>query len=199
MLTDGLHDVPAGKLAMVVTHLEMTARPALRKIALPDGVAFRRVQPDLEWYRDMILRVGSMEWLWYGRLKLSDAELGAILTHPNVQIFTVSKDGKDHGLLELDFCQDDACELAFFGLTPQLIGSGAGRYLMNQAITRAWDAGIARFHLHTCTLDSPQALNFYIRSGFTPYKRQIEIDDDPRLIGVLPETAGPNIPIIPKG
>jgi hypothetical protein len=45
-------------------------------------------------------------------------------------------------------------------------------------------------------LDHPDALAFYIRSGFRPFRRQIEITDDPRLTGVLPETAAPHVPII---
>ena len=55
---------------------------------------------------------------------------------------------------------------------------------------------IERFWVHTCTLDSPQALGFYIRSGFAPVERQIEVFDDPRLTGVLPETAAPHIPVL---
>ncbi len=195
MLSNGYHDVPAGKLAMVVTHLEMLARPALRDVALPGDVTFRQVTPTAGWYRDIFGRVGA-DWLWYGRLKLSDAALCAIIEDPKVQVFTLTRDGKDEALLELDFREDGACELAYFGLTSALIGSGAGRYLMNEAITRAWAPGITRFHVHTCSLDSPQALEFYRRSGFSAYKRQIEIDDDPRLIDVLPKDTATGIPII---
>ena len=196
MLGDGFHDVPAGKLAMVVTYLEMKARADVRPITLPDGITFTRVTPTLDWYRDIFNRVGSQDWLWYGRLKMSDAELGAILSDPSIQFYTLQKDGRDEALLELDFRQRGECELAYFGLTPALIGSGAGRYLMNEAITRAWDEGISRFHVHTCTLDSAQALDFYVRSGFAPYKRSIEIDDDPRVTGILPRTAAARMPII---
>ncbi len=196
MLADGFHDVPAGKLAMVVTHLQMRGAAALRDVAAPAGVILRQVEPALDWYRDIFRRVGSQEWLWYGRLKMSDADLTAILTHKDVAFYTLSQDGKDEALLELDFRQEGACELAYFGLTPALIGSGAGRYLMNHAIRTAWARPIDRFHVHTCTLDSPFALAFYIRSGFTPYRRQIEVDDDPRLIGLLGQDAGPNVPII---
>jgi GNAT superfamily N-acetyltransferase len=84
----------------------------------------------------------------------------------------------------------------YFGLTPALIGTGAGRYLMNHAITTAWTRPIKRFHVHTCTIDSPQALSFYMRSGFVAYARQIEVADDPRLIGMLERDAGPGVPII---
>ena len=107
------------------------------------------------------------------------------------------RDGEDLGLLELDFRVSGACELAFFGLDDALIGTGAGRYLMTQAITLAFQRDITRFHVHTCTLDSPQALAFYIRSGFKPYKQEIEIAEDPRLSGDLPMTAAPQIPVFP--
>lgn len=196
MLTDGYHDVPAGKLAMVVTYLEMHKAAPTRPVTLPDGITFRRVAPTLEWYRDVFSRVGGQDWLWYGRLKMTDAALSAILDNKDVHIYTLQKDGRDEALLELDFRQSGECELAYFGLTPALIGTGAGRYLMNEAIARAWAADITRFHVHTCTLDSPQALDFYVRSGFAAYKRSIEIDDDPRVTGILPRTAAATVPVI---
>lgn len=195
MLKNGFHDVPNGKVAMVVTHLEMTAAPDLRELDLPEGVTFRPVTPDLTWYRDIFDRVGA-PWMWFGRRALEDNALMAVLNDPKVALYSLSRDGQDEALLELDFRVEGACELAYFGLTSKLIGSGAGRYLMNKAIRLAWDAPITRFHLHTCTLDSPQAMDFYIRSGFTPYRRQIELADDPRLTGLLPEDAAPHVPLI---
>ncbi|MGC1495298.1 MAG: GNAT family N-acetyltransferase [Sulfitobacter sp.] len=198
MLRDGLHDVPQGKVAMVVTHLEMHAPAPMRPVPTPDGVSFRKVTPDIAWYRDIFNRVGALDWLWYGRLTLSDADLNDILINPKVAFYTLTRDGVDEAMLELDFRQGDDCELAYFGLTSNLIGSGAGRYLMNKAIELAWANPIKRFHVHTCTIDSEQALSFYIRSGFTPYRRQVEIDDDPRLTGLLPETAAPHVPLIRK-
>lgn len=196
MLENGSYAVPAGKLPVIVTYLEMHAPAARKEVTLPDGITFRQVTPTLEWYRDVFTRVGSQDWLWYGRMKLSDTDLQAILEDPKVAFFTLTKDDQDEALLELDFRQTGACELAYFGLTRALIGSGAGRYLMNEAIARAWAAEITRFHVHTCTLDSPQALDFYRRSGFTAYKREVEIDDDPRQIGVLPKDAAKTVPLI---
>lgn len=196
MLENGQHDVPLGKIAVVVTYLEMTAPAAIRDLPPPDGITLRRVRPTLDWYRNIFDRVGARDWLWYGRTTLNDTDLGAILQNPDVAFFTLAKDGHDEALLELDFRTKGQCELAYFGLTPALIGTGAGRYLMNEAISRAWAPDITRFHVHTCTADSPQALDFYIRSGFTPFKREIDIDDDPRLSGALPRSYAPKIPII---
>ncbi|MEP5728881.1 MAG: GNAT family N-acetyltransferase [Sulfitobacter sp.] len=195
MLENGLHDIPRGKVANVVTHLEMTTQAKLRNVSLPDGVTFRAVTPDVAWYRDIFHRVGA-NWLWYGRRKQDDTALTAILNDPQVEFYTLDVAGRDEALLELDFRQPDACELAYFGLTSELIGTGAGGHLMDRAIQAAWSKDISRFHVHTCTNDSPQALSFYRRSGFTPYRQQVEIEDDPRLSGILPETAARHVPLL---
>ncbi len=105
-------------------------------------------------------------------------------------------DGRDEGLLELDFRVPGECELAFFGVTPALVGHGAGRWLMNRAVALAWSRPIRRFWVHTCALDAPEALPFYLRSGFAPYARKVEVYDDPRLTGVLPTTAAPQVPMV---
>ncbi|MGH6726907.1 MAG: GNAT family N-acetyltransferase [Pseudolabrys sp.] len=195
-LDDGYADVPAGKLASVVTLLEMTARVALRP--QPGAIVWqlRRVErPDANWYRQLFRHVGE-HWLWFSRLRMRDAELSAIIHHPQVEIYALVHAGADEGLLELDFRRGGECELAFFGLAPALLGRGAGRWLMNRAIEKAWSQPIRRFSTHTCTLDHPHALDFYIRSGFTPHRRQIEIADDPRLDGTLARTAAPHVPIV---
>jgi GNAT superfamily N-acetyltransferase len=196
-LPDGYSDVPPGKIAAVVTHLEMLSRPPVRSAPEVPGIAIRPVpQPEVGWYRDLYARVGAEDWLWFSRLGMPPAALEAIIRHPKVEIFVITRDGRDEGLLELDVRVAGECELAFFGLTKALLGQGAGRTLMTAAIDRAWSHPIRRFWVHTCTLDHPDALSFYIRSGFRPYRRQIEIADDPRLTGVLPETAAPHVPII---
>ncbi len=194
-LPDSYSDVPAGRIAAVVTHLEMTARPALRSDP-PGPWTLRRVEsPGLDWFRDLYRRVGE-EWLWFSRLQMSDADLIAIIHSPLVEVHALVQDGRDEGLLELDFREPGQCELAFFGVTSKLIGSGAGRWLMNRALERAWSRQVTRVWVHTCTLDHPSALAFYQRSGFHPFRRQVEITDDPRLDGTVPRSAARYVPII---
>ena len=78
----------------------------------------------------------------------------------------------------------------------KLIGSGAGRWLMNRALELAWSRPVSRFWVHTCTLDHPSAVAFYERSGFRAFRQQIEIADDPRLDGTAPRGAARHVPII---
>jgi GNAT superfamily N-acetyltransferase len=195
ILPDGYSDIPVGKIAAVVTHLEMTERPALRPD--PEGAwTLRRVSsPDLDWFRDLYRRIGE-EWLWFSRLQMADAELAAIIRSPMVDVYALVHEDRDEGLLELDFRDAGQCELAFFGVTAKLIGGGAGRWLMNRALELAWSRPVTRVWVHTCTLDHPSALAFYQRSGFHPFRRQVEIADDPRLDGTAPRCVAKHVPIV---
>jgi len=195
-LRDGFYDIPPGKVATIVTHLDMRAPAPLRPVPMPEGLSLHRMTaPDANWYRALFRRVGAEDWLWFSRLQLSDEELTAIIGNTDVEIATLRRGDDDLALLELDFRTRGDCELAFFGVAKELIGAGAGRSLMNEAITRAWARDITRFHVHTCTLDSPQALGFYIRSGFQPTRQQVEVAADPRLSGLIHEGAAPQIPL----
>ena len=200
ILTDGYGDVPPGKIAAVVTSLEMLAPAAPAPTASADRWDLRHVErPDPDWYRDLFKRVGE-PWLWFSRLMMPTPELTAIIQDPRVDVFALWSGDRAEGLVELDFRVDGECELSFFGVTLPLIGNGAGRHMMNRAIARAWShptRPIRRFWLHTCSLDHPGALGFYVRSGFVAYRRQIEIANDPRLTGRAVRTAAPHVPIIP--
>jgi GNAT superfamily N-acetyltransferase len=195
-LADGLIDVAPGKIAAVVTHLRMLAPSPPRPAREPGDLVLRRVeQPSTGWYRDLYARVGA-DWLWFSRLRLDPRALAAILADQRVEVYALTSAERDEGLLELDFRADGLCELAFLGVAPGLVGQGTGRLLMNHAIACAWARPIGCLWVHTSSLDHPSALGFYIRSGFRPFKRQIEIADDPRLTGDLPPGAAPNVPII---
>ena len=199
VLPDGYSEVPPGKIAAVVTCLEMRARPALRAERAAAPWQLRRVpRPDADWYRQLFASVGT-EWLWYSRLAMPVAELESIIRDPDVEVYALADAGRDQGLLELDFREPGSCELAFFGLGGALLGKGAGRFLMNRAIEQAWARPIDRFWVHTCTHDHPGALGFYLRSGFRAYARRVEVADDPRLTGLAPRTAAPHVPLIGAG
>ena len=196
LLPDGYSDVPAGKLAAVVTYLEMHAPPAPHADRAGAAWQFRRVpRPHSVWYRELFARVGT-EWLWFSRIVMPVAELEAILSDPAVEIYALSMAGRDEGLLELDLREPATCELAFIGLTPPAQGHGAGRFLMNRALELAWAHPISRLWVHTCTFDHPGALAFYLRSGFRAYSRRVEVADDPRLTGVAPPTAAEHVPVV---
>ena len=190
-----LDEVKNGELAAVVTHLEMRESPTVD--VPPSPLSLRRIEhPNPTDYRVLFRKVGS-PWLWFSRLIMDDAKLSAIIDRPEVELFiVVDGDGRDVGMLELDFRTSGECELSFVGLVAELAGQGHGRWLLAQAVRLAWREGVKRVHVHTCTLDHPAALAAYRRAGFVPFRRDIERFPDPRLIGVLPRDAAPQIPLI---
>ncbi|MBR0719585.1 N-acetyltransferase [Bradyrhizobium liaoningense] len=195
ILPDGYSDVSKGKIAAVVTHLEMTARPARRDDPLGEWTLRKVDAPALDWYRDLYRRVGE-EWLWFSRARMNDTELAAVIHAPGIEVYALSVGGCDEGLLELDFREAGQCELVYFGVSASLIGSGAARFLMNRALELAWSRDLRRVWVHTCTFDHPSAVAFYQRSGFRPFRRQVEIAADPRLDGTAPRSAARHVPII---
>jgi GNAT superfamily N-acetyltransferase len=107
----------------------------------------------------------------------------------------VDESGADMGLLELDFRTRGECLIRFLGLAPELAGQGHGKWLFAETLRLAWRPGVERVRVHTCSLDHPAALPSYLRAGFRPYARAFESFPDPRLAGLLPMDAAPQIPI----
>ncbi|WP_210485182.1 GNAT family N-acetyltransferase [Microvirga antarctica] len=192
---DGYTDIPAGKVASIVTYLEMHEPPATPAGSDLRGYALDRLTTDLARYRALFSQIGD-PWLWFGHAVLDDSEIAGLLLHPDVEASVLAQDGLDLGLLVLDFRAGEDAELMYFGLVPGMTGRGVGRFLMDEAIRRAFSRPVTRFFVHTCSLDHPDAVSFYVRSGFTPYKRAVEVADDPRLRGFLPLTCAPQVPII---
>jgi GNAT superfamily N-acetyltransferase len=187
--------VGESELAAVVTYLEMRSPPDQTVHGSP--LSLQRVEvPQPEHYRELFRLIGA-PWLWFSRLTLDDAHLASIIQHPKVELYSVvDQSSREVGMLELDFREPHDCELSFVGLVPELSGKGHGRWLLAEAVRRAWRDGIVRVHVHTCSLDHPAALSAYRGAGFTPYRRAIERFRDPRLLGILPRDAAPQVPLL---
>jgi len=207
-LSSGYHLVPAGHVASIVTRLEMHERPSSlaampHSSASASAPALRRLRgADMPAYRRLFAEVGT-PWLWFSRLAMDDETLRGILDDEAVHAFAVNMRAHDAatrrpiGLIELDFRTASQCELAFLGVQARYVGRGLGRWLMTEALRMAWDRPDVRcVHVHTCTLDHPSALGFYLRSGFTAVGRAIEVAPDPRVLGLLPVDAAPDVPLI---
>lgn len=194
----GLIAVPDGDLATIVTTLEMRRRPPLRPLPASPLRLVRWERPSPDKYRALFRRVGA-RWLWFSRLVMADEALTAIIHDPAIYVLAaVDRAGVEVGMLELDFRQAGACELSYVALVPELAGKGLGRWLMAEALARAWVPGVERVWLHTCTLDHPHALGFYRAQGFVAIARTIETFPDPRVAGLLPEDCAPQLPLLAR-
>lgn len=149
----------------------------------PDPMRYRAVRAN----RDALALVLAVA--------LADEALLAIVHDAAIEVHAVvDRSGIEVGMLELDRYVPEACEIACFGLIPELAGKGHGRWLMAEVLAPAWSPGVVRLRINSCTLDQPGALGFYRHQGFTPVRRTLETSPDPRLLGLVPADAAPQIP-----
>jgi GNAT superfamily N-acetyltransferase len=83
------------------------------------------------------------------------------------------RQGWPAGFFLLDATEAGIVDLGYFGLVPQAVGLGLGRFLLGTAIHTAWEMpGTERVTVNTCTLDHPRALGLYQKMGFVPIRRE---------------------------
>jgi GNAT superfamily N-acetyltransferase len=170
-----LEGVGGWEMAIVTTtYLQMFARPQ-RVVPPPKeglAVVYAR-KPTLAYYRFLFDTVGK-KWHWTGRESLSDAALSAIIHDPKDEIHVLFVDGVPAGFVELDRRVEGEIEISFFGLMPEFIGQGLGKYFLQLAIDKAWSYAPKRLWLHTDTEDHSAALPLYLKMGFAVYKEEVK-------------------------
>ena len=191
---DGITSIPPGHVATIKSYLEMGAPPRSRPA--PPGVTLAPLRGgESVRYRAIFAALGQ-RWLWWSRLLMTDCALADLLEIPEILAFSVRIDGIDAGLFELDLRNPREPDLAFLGLFDGARGKGIGPWLVGEAAAHAFSRDIRCLTVNTCTFDDPNALGFYRRNGFALVRQAIEIVPDPRLSGLLPETAAPHITIL---
>ena len=166
---------PAGtELSYTVTWLEMTARPDYGWPTLPathPATLLHAVDPPA-WYFLALYDAVGRDYAWEDMHAEDPGELAAWLRKPEVSLFTLMMDGWPQGVFLLDAIEPDTTDLCYFGLVPEAVGKGLGKYLLRTAILTAWDReGIGKLTVNTCTLDHPRALQTYQANGFSPVRR----------------------------
>ena len=156
------------------TYLQMFARPE-RVVPPPrEGLAVVHAKkPTVAYYRFLCDAVGR-DYDWTSRKKLSDAELAALLNDPRLEVHVLMVESVPAGFAKLDRRIEGEIELGSFGLMPEFIGQGLGRYFLQWAIDKAWNYKPRRFWLHTNTKDHPAALPNYLKAGFAIYKEEMK-------------------------
>lgn len=158
-------------------YLEMLAPPAQSIPPPREGLIFlHAMRPTVPYYRFFYDVVGE-QWHWSSRKKLSDAQVAAIIHDPKVEMHVLYFDGVPAGFAELDRRQENQIELVQFGLLPDFIGKGLGKYFLSWTLDKAWSYKPQRVWLHTCTLDHPAALPNYLKAGFRLYKEEVSQEE----------------------
>ena len=159
---------------VVITHLEMTARPARpRPGPPPRPLALLRAENPAAHYFLYLYRAVGAPYDWTDWLQRSEAEIRAFVQDPKVALYVPMVDGCPAGMAMLDYRAEGGCDLAYFGLIDGYAGGGLGGWLLGTAIHMGWDhPGVARMTVNTCTLDHPHALPLYQQWGFAPVRRE---------------------------
>ena len=159
----------------VVTYLEMAARPSYPVPHAPTGQTLAlvcAVAPPVDYFLYLYTQVGQ-DHEWTDWLNRSREEAEAFVSAETMQLHTLMVDGWPGGFFMLDRQLAGVCDLAYFGLVPQAVGRGLGRWFLGTAIHAAWDLpDTAKLTVNTCTLDHPRALGLYQRMGFSPVHRE---------------------------
>ena len=183
-----------GYVATTVTFLETTAPPKGPPLQPPDGVGIVRVlEPTVAFWRFLYETVGE-PWLWTEQSLEDDAAILARIRRSGCDLRVLWRHGQPAGFAELHLADGEA-ELVFFGILPDFVGQGLGRYLLDWTVRHAFAKGAARLWLHTCDLDHPAALANYEARGFEAFDR--EADEVPVIEGMALPAHARDRPIRP--
>jgi ribosomal protein S18 acetylase RimI-like enzyme len=111
----------------------------------------------------------------------------AHLERPEVEVWIVYLGGAIAGYVELERQPEESVEIVYFGLLRQFMGRGIGGILLSDTVERAFRTGAQRVWLHTCSLDSPKAMENYQARGFKLFNEETALEDVPP---VLTDEAG---------
>lgn len=155
------------------TYLEMFSRPTTEIPAPQAYIEISRIDlPSVEYYRRLYRGVGS-NFHWVDRLSMPQLQLQEIIQDEQVEIYVLTVAGKAAGYSELDCRLHGEVELAYFGLFPEAIGQGLGKYLLYWTLLKAWSRNPKRVWVHTCDLDHCAALPNYLKLGFQIYQEVV--------------------------
>jgi GNAT superfamily N-acetyltransferase len=163
------------EVSYTVTYLEMTERPDYPWPHLPPGstaALLKAEKPPVWWFLTLYDAVGR-DYAWEDVHTREHAEIEGWLRADTMSLYTLLDHGWPQGFFMLEDKADSVCDLAYFGIVPEAVGRGLGRWLLQTAVLTAWDRqGVAKVTVNTCTLDHPRALALYQKVGFTPVGRE---------------------------
>jgi GNAT superfamily N-acetyltransferase len=189
-------EMEAAKLDVVVTYLEMTTRPTRPTIPLPLGsyALLKLDNPPVDYYRYLYNTIGE-PWFWWERRQMDDGRLAGLIQDADIDIYVLHAGGVPAGYAEFSRKALPVLGIVYFGLAPDFIGQGLGKYFMNWVVDQAWSyPGTEKVTVDTCSLDHPRALSAYQRAGFQPVRQVSKRIIDPRLMGLIPVELEPRLP-----
>ena len=161
-------------------YLELRSVEELKpsKTEVPDLEIREARMASPEFARFLYKTVGK-DWGWTDRLGWPYSKWLDHLERPEVEIWIAHLDGVIAGYAELERQPEDSVEIAYFGLLGQFMGRGIGGRLLSDTVERAFHSGARRVWLHTCSLDSPRAIENYQARGFNLFHEETALNEIP--------------------
>jgi len=165
---------------VTITYLEMHARPNYPRPHQPLGhqAALLHAEKPPVWYFLSLYDAVGSQYQWTDKHDETEEDLRAFVQDPDMALYTLLRHGWPAGFFMLDRREAGLCDLAYFGLVPEMLGQGLGKFLLQEAIHTAWDLEeTKKVTVNTCTLDHPRALALYQSAGFEPVRQDQIIRD----------------------
>lgn len=166
---------PGDEIEYVVTYLEMRQRPTAPVPARPANLNIALLaaeDPPLDYFIYLYRSVGAA-YEWTDWLERPRAHLEHFVHNSATTLYTLMLNGWPGGFFMLDSSDPEVCDLSYFGLVPDALGLGLGRWLLATAVETGWERPeTKRMTVNTNTLDHPRALGLYQRIGFQPIRRE---------------------------
>lgn len=157
-----------------VWYLEMHAPPAFAVTDTPEAVFTLLPKPlTAVQYKYYYYTVG-FQYNWLDRLAMPEEELLQKINCSGIEIYAMQINGKDAGFAEFLFT-GDYTEIVYFGLFPDFVGRGYGKFFLHWVITKAWSYKPGKLQLSTCSLDHENALPVYKSLGLVVVHTETEL------------------------
>ncbi len=157
-----------------VFYFEQNKKPDLHLLSVPSETFIKKVIHIQRIFYDFLYVAVGKKWNWVNRFLLSIIERTEIIHNPGIEIYVLWHKGQPAGFTELDIRNPKHIELVHFGLMPEFIGKGLGKYFLFSILKIAWRKNPDNIWLHTCDFDHPAAIKLYQKAGFLQIKETIE-------------------------
>jgi GNAT superfamily N-acetyltransferase len=147
--------IPAGtEVSYRITYLEMTGNPGLTEPDMPDDVRLEHAVGAPVWFFLSMYDAVGRDYEWRDRFDQAEQDpeaLSAFVGDPRVEMWVAYARGWPRGFFMLDWREAGVCDLAYFGVVPEAVGTGLGGTLLRTALREGM--GTARCeddgqHLH---------------------------------------------------
>ena len=173
--------LPQGMAKVTESEMELRSREEFRPSTghFPDITIQRETALAPAIYREILRRVGE-PWGWAPRIwQAPDEQLESHIGYAGLHLHVARRGKAIVGFFELWDEPEKEFKIDVFGLVPEEIGKGLGKWLLTQAVETAFALGAKRVWLLAHSDGHPHAMRNYLARGFKIVRTEEYDDTDP--------------------